>query len=88
MLIFCGLALKDSSEAGMAENHVAGKVAMGQLRKVSLIDVSGGGLSSRLQEAGIWLVTRNSLPRVLSCHLCTSEGCASSQMSELPPMKI
>lgn len=36
----------------MAENHVADKVAIGQLRKVSLIDVSGGWFEQQI--AGSW----------------------------------
>lgn len=56
MFVFCGLALsskkKGSLGAGMAENHVAGKAAMGQLRKVLLTEVSGGWFEQ--QTAGSW----------------------------------
>lgn len=36
----------------MAENHVAGKIAMGQPRKVLLIEVSGGCFEQQI--AGSW----------------------------------
>lgn len=36
----------------MAGNHVAGKVAMGQQRKVFLTDISGGWFEQ--QAAGSW----------------------------------
>lgn len=42
----------------MAENHTSGRVAMGQVRKAVLIEVSGGWFKQQtLQEAGrlIWL---------------------------------
>lgn len=46
----------------MAENHMAGRMAMGQVRKAVLIEVSGGQFKQQtLQEAGrlIWLAERD-----------------------------
>lgn len=83
----------------MAENHVAGKAAMGQLRKVSLTEVSGGWFEQ--QTAGSWqahlvsykdprsppLLSGANLSRIgySSCLTCVlRQGCCSMPEPQFP----